>query len=224
MNILAVGAHPDDVELGCGATIARFVSEGANATIAVMTDGSRGPSGYDSRRDESLSAVEQLGAQLAWGGWSDGELTSGPESITWLETLIAHVKPDMVFTHSLRDSHQDHVACATIALAAARNLPQILHFETPSTLTFNPTVFCDVAGFVDSKLSSLRCHLSQVVSAKRVDLEAVEAQLRFRGFQSRLRFAEGFEPSRCLLGDSIRHEKHIIDLTETTSNIQQGAA
>jgi LmbE family N-acetylglucosaminyl deacetylase len=193
MKILAVGAHPDDVELGCGATLARYISEGATATIAIMTDGSRGPTGYDSRREESDSAVQHLGARLAWGGWRDGELVADPASISWLENIIAEVQPDIVFTHSLSDSHQDHIASANIVLAAARNLSQVMHFETPSTLRFAPTIFCDVNGFVEHKMASLRCHLSQVVGAKRVDLEAVEAQARFRGFQSRLRFAEGFE-------------------------------
>jgi LmbE family N-acetylglucosaminyl deacetylase len=217
VKLLAVGAHPDDIELGCGATLARFGAAGAQIAAVVMTDGSLGPSGYDSRRQEAEAAAGLLGARLHWGGWVDGMLPVVPESISWLEDIVKSFKPDLVFTHTLNDSHQDHIATARIVLAAARGLHQVLHFETPSTLEFSPTVFCDVSHSIDAKLDALRCHLSQVVGAPRVDLEAVEAQLRFRGFQGRLRYAEAFEPSRCLLGDALAVEQNLIDLSDSAS-------
>jgi LmbE family N-acetylglucosaminyl deacetylase len=215
MRILAIGAHPDDVELGCGATLAKLAGRGAVAHVLVMTDGSLGPSGYDSRHEEQAAAAALLGASLIWGGHRDGELALGPKLISWLGDVIEDTKPDLVFTHTLSDSHQDHVVTAQATLAAARHLPQILHFETPSTLAFQPTVFCDVDGAVEHKLNALRCHLSQVVSSKRVDIEAVEAQLRFRGFQSRGRFAEGFESSRCLLVP-----RDVVDISEARSAVE----
>lgn len=211
MRILAIGAHPDDVELGCGATLARFVSDGASALLLVLTDGTLGPTGYDSRRVEQEAAAQTLGVELHWSGHPDGHLTLGPTLVRELGQVISWFAPDLIFTHSESDSHQDHVVAAKATLAAARNQPQILHYEAPSTLSFTPTVFCDVDGYVEPKLAALRCHLSQVVGASRVDLEAVEAQARFRGHQARVRFAEAFETTRCLLGP-VASAREVIDL------------
>lgn len=211
MRILAIGAHPDDVELGCGATLAKFVAEGASVLLHVLTDGELGPSGYDSRRVEQESAAATLGVALHWSGHPDGRLSLGPDLVREIGQVISWFAPDLIFTHNESDSHQDHVVSARATLAAARNQPQILHYESPSTLSFSPTVFCDVDGFVEAKLNALRCHLSQVVGASRVDVEAVEAQARFRGHQARVRYSEAFETTRCLIGP-VASARDVIDL------------
>lgn len=199
MRVLAIGAHPDDVELGCGATLARASAEGAAVTMLVLTDGGLGPTGHDPRHLEQAQAAALLGAELRWGGFADGRLRHGTELVDVISRVLDEAQPDLVLTHAAQDSHQDHVATAAATVAAARRHAQVLHYESPSTLAFLPTVFADVAGHVEAKLGALRCHLSQVVGSVRVDLEAIEAQLRFRGHQGRLREAEAFEVTRTLL-------------------------
>lgn len=199
MTVLAVGAHPDDIELGCGASLRRYVEAGTRVVMLVLTDGSRGTSGFPSRRQEQEDAAAVIGAELRWAGLPDGELELGPALIDRIGAVASDSGAELVLTHALDDSHQDHVVTARATLAAARHLPGILHYETPSTLDFTPRVFSDVEGLVELKLEALRCHLSQVVGATRVDVDALRAQLRFRGFQGRVRDAEAFEAARTLL-------------------------
>jgi LmbE family N-acetylglucosaminyl deacetylase len=196
VKVLAVGAHPDDVELGCGATLLRHIARGDQVTVLVMTLGQLGLLEGMSRRDEQEEAAARLGVRLRWGGFEDGSVPDGPEAITVIDEVIADTDAEVLYTHASLDTHQDHRATATASLAAARRLPTVLQFETPSTQQFEPTVYVDVAGTLDEKLVALRSHLSQVLRNGPVDLEAIEAQARFRGFQGRIRYAEAFEAAR----------------------------
>ncbi|HEY8217370.1 MAG TPA: PIG-L deacetylase family protein [Acidimicrobiia bacterium] len=196
MNVLAIGAHPDDVELGCGATLARHAHRGDEITILVMTDGGLGSIDGMSRRSEQLEAARQLGATLRWGGYEDGTVSDGPDAIRVIDDAIAASGADVLYTHGVDDTHQDHRATATASLAAGRRLTTILQYETPSTRGFDPTLYVDVGDTIEEKLAMLRAHMSQVLRAGPVDLEAIEAQARFRGSQGRIRFAEAFVPVR----------------------------
>jgi LmbE family N-acetylglucosaminyl deacetylase len=196
VNVLAVGAHPDDVELGCGATLARHAHRGDQITILVMTDGGLGSLDGMSRRSEQAEAARQLGATLRWGGYEDGAVDDGPEAIRIIDEAIAASGADVLYTHTVDDTHQDHRATATASLAAGRRLTTILQYETPSTRHFDPTVYVDVDETIEAKLAVLRAHMSQVLRGGPVDLEAIEAQARFRGSQGRVRFAEAFVPVR----------------------------
>jgi len=196
VNVLAVGAHPDDVELGCGATLLRHVARGDEVTILVMTAGQRGRVEGMSRLHEQEDAASQLGVRLVWGGFQDGSVPDGPEAISVIDEVIADTHADVLYTHAARDTHQDHRATATASLAAGRRLSSVLQFETPSSQGFVPTVYVDVADTLEEKLTALRSHLSQVLREGPVDLEAIEAQARFRGFQGRTRYAEAFEATR----------------------------
>jgi len=196
VNVLAVGAHPDDVELGCGATLLRHVARGDEVTILVMTAGQRGQVDGMNRYHEQEDAASRLGVRLVWGGFEDGSIPEGPEAISVIDEVIADTHAEVLYTHATRDTHQDHRAAATASLAAARRLPSVLQFETPSSQGFEPTVYVDVADTLEDKLAALRSHLSQVLRQGPVDLEAIEAQARFRGFQGRIRYAEAFEAPR----------------------------
>jgi LmbE family N-acetylglucosaminyl deacetylase len=196
LKVLAVGAHPDDVELGCGATLLRHVATGDEVTILVLTTGQRGRVEGLSRRAEQEEAARRLGVGLRWATFQDGSVPDGPEAVTVIDEALAATRAEVLYTHASRDTHQDHRATATASLAAARRLATILQYETPSTQAFEPTIYVDVAGTVEKKLATLRAHLSQVLRQGPVDLEAIEAQARFRGYQGRLRYAEAFEPAR----------------------------
>jgi LmbE family N-acetylglucosaminyl deacetylase len=196
VNVLAVGAHPDDVELGCGATLARHAHRGDKITILVMTDGGLGCIDGMSRRSEQLEAAALLGAELRWGGYADGAVPDGPDAVRVIDEAIAASGADVLYTHTSDDTHQDHRATATASLAAGRRLTTILQYETPSTRHFDPALYVDVQETIEDKLAILRTHMSQVLRGGPVDLEAIEAQARFRGSQGRIRFAEAFVPVR----------------------------
>jgi LmbE family N-acetylglucosaminyl deacetylase len=196
VNVLAVGAHPDDVELGCGGALLGHAAQGDHVTILVMTDGGRALLDDMSRQMEQQTAACVLDADLIWGGFDDGFVPEGPESISVIDDALARTGAGILYTHAPDDTHQDHRATASASLAAGRKLSTILQYETPSTRHFDPSVFVDVEASLDDKLRALRSHMSQVLRHGPVDLEVIEAQARFRGSQGRVAAAEGFEVAR----------------------------
>jgi LmbE family N-acetylglucosaminyl deacetylase len=195
-RVLAIGAHPDDVELGCGGALLRHAAAGDDITILVMTDGGRGRLDQMPRDDEQRVAAARLAADLRWGGFEDCRIPDGADAIGVIDDALSQTGAEILYTHASDDTHQDHRATAAASLAAGRRVPTILQYETPSSLHFDPTVFVDVDDVLDQKLALVRTHLSQVMRGGRVDLEALEAQMRFRGFQGRVPAAEGFELAR----------------------------
>lgn len=196
--VLAIGSHPDDVELGCGGTLLAHRRRGDQVAMLVMTKGERGPQGAVSRVDEQVEAARQFGVhRVFWGGFPDGAVPEGVESIDRIQAVIDDIHADVVYTHSTHDTHQDHRAAAVATVAAARHVSRVLMYEAPSSSRgFAPYFYVDIGPFLARKLEALRAHESQVRKSRLVDLEAVEAQARFRGFQSRVRYAEAFEVER----------------------------
>jgi LmbE family N-acetylglucosaminyl deacetylase len=195
-TVLAIGAHPDDIELGCGATLLRHRAQGHHVSLLVMTSGTHGPRLARSRMDEQQDAADLLGAEVYWGGFQDGAIPEGRAAIEVIERVMEATGATVMYTHSPNDSHQDHRATAAASAAAGRRVKTILRYEAPSTTAFAPSVFVDVDGYVEGKLDLIRAHLSQVIKNRLVDLEAIEAMARYRGFSSRGRNAEAFEVER----------------------------
>jgi LmbE family N-acetylglucosaminyl deacetylase len=199
MNVLAIGAHPDDIELGCAGALALHRAAGHRVSMLVMTVGEHGPQLTIARVREQEEAARILGADLHWGGLPDCNVQCGMETVQLIERVIALVEPDVVYSHAPRDSHQDHRAVAEATTSACRRLPRLCFYEGPTTLDFRPSLFVDVSDCLPIKLDSLRAHTSQVSKNGLVDLEEVTALARHRGFQSRIRYAEAFEASRYVL-------------------------
>jgi len=198
VNVLSVGAHPDDIELGCGGALLAHRRAGDRVAMLVMTTGEQGPQAARSRVEEQEDAAHLLGAELFWGGFEDGAVPEGRAAIDVVQEVARATQANIVYTHSPKDTHQDHRATAVASLAAARRLSRVLMYESPTTTSFAPSTFVDVKGLVESKIDVLRAHVSQVLKNGLVDLEAVEAQARYRGFQARIRQAEAFESDRFL--------------------------
>lgn len=196
MNILAIGAHPDDVELGCGATLAAHAARGDNVALLIMTTGEQGPQAGCSRVREQEAAAAVLGARLFWGNFRDGAVPEERETVELIDAVMGEIEADLIYTHSPQDSHQDHRVTARVSLSAGRRTPRVLTYEAPTSRAFVPSLFVNVEGFMEKKLDALRAHHSQVLKNRLVDLEAIEAQARYRGFQSRMRCAEAFGVER----------------------------
>ena len=199
MRVLAIGAHPDDIELGCGGSLAAHRAAGHDIALLIMTTGEQGPQAARSRVEEQQEAAALLGAPVYWGGFEDGEVPDGRAPVAAIEQVMSDFAADLVYTHSPRDTHQDHRTTGHASLAAARRCSRVLMYESPSSTGFCPTMFVDLAEYVETKLSLIRAHISQVLKNGLVDLEAIEALARHRGFTARLRYAEGFETDRFVL-------------------------
>ena len=202
MNILAIGAHPDDVEFGCGGTLLKYAGKGARIDLLVMTDGSRGGAAR-TRRAEQLRAARVLGARrIHWGGYRDTMLPSVRRLIDRIERALRAVGPDFIFVNYPEDTHQDHRQVARAAVSATRYARNVLYYEGPTTVDFTPTVFIDIADEIDRKLQALRRHRSQVMKTRiegTAICEIAEASAHFRGVQGRVRWAEGFAPLRLFI-------------------------
>jgi LmbE family N-acetylglucosaminyl deacetylase len=202
MNVLAIGAHPDDIEYGCGGTLTKYAEKGHDVFLFVASDGALGGD-PDVRRQEQKEAMALLGArEIFWGGYGDTEIPLSRELIVRLETVISEVRPSMIFVNHPDDTHQDHRNLAQCATSATRYIANFLLYEVPSTQNFTPNCYSDIAAVLDKKLVLLEAHRSQVSKTKVEDLSILELAVscaNFRGIQARVKYAEAFHSVRLLL-------------------------
>ncbi|HEX6660284.1 MAG TPA: PIG-L deacetylase family protein [Sphingomicrobium sp.] len=198
---MALGAHPDDLELGCGATLAKLSSAGVRIRAVVFTDGSQGaPSGSD-RGEEAKAALACLGIQdVRLHNFADTRLHENlNDVIAAIEQHVQELSPDRVYTMFDGDRHQDHRAVYQASAVACRRVPQILAYETPSSYpNFVPTVFEPIDEFIERKVEALRQHKSQ---GDRLYMheEKIRSAAHFRGVQVDLGQTEGFIPYKMVL-------------------------
>jgi LmbE family N-acetylglucosaminyl deacetylase len=210
---LAIGAHPDDVEFGCGATLAKWAAAGCVVHHLVCTDGSKGS--WDphadiaelvvSRQSEQRAAAAALGAtgRCIFLGWPDGELESGLHQRWQVAYWIRRLQPTVVLGHDpwkryrLHPDHRHAGLLAVEGVVAARDphfFPEqeLAHHRPTALLLFEadePDHVEDVTGFVDAKLSALHAHTSQLVSTMHIDHSAglSEVERQRRAFDDRIR-------------------------------------
>lgn len=193
---IAVGAHPDDIEIGCGGTVSAINRAGKRVVAVFLTKGelSGDP---DERCEESRKALAILGVKdVYFGDFPDSEIPNSRKTIDFLEDFYVKLKPGTILTHSVNDMHQDHRQVGWLSMAAFRNALRILAYETPRvTSSFSPTYFVDITDCVNDKGNALQCHKSQ--NKKRyLTYESMVNLTSFRGSQVNLRYAEAFEVVR----------------------------
>jgi LmbE family N-acetylglucosaminyl deacetylase len=202
MNVLAIGAHPDDIEFGCGGTLALYAQRGHDVVLFVASDGSRGGT-PGVRVGEQRDAAVALGArEVIWGGFPDTEVPLSRDLIAAVESAIHRVRPTMIFVNSPDDTHQDHRALAQATVSATRYIPNFLFYEVPSTQNFTPNCYTNLDKVLDLKLAALEAHRSQVSKTNIEDLTILELAVscaNFRGIQARVKYAEAFQSVRLLL-------------------------
>ncbi len=215
---LAIGAHPDDVEFGCGGTVAKWATQGCIVHHLVCTDGSKGT--WDphadtaalvvTRQHEQRAAAAALGAtgEVVFLGWPDGELDSGLRQRWEVAYWIRRLQPQVVLGHDpwkryrLHPDHRHAGLLACEGIVAARDphfFPeQQLPHHRPDTLLLweadEPDHVEDVSDHVDAKLAGLEAHASQFESTmKATDDEAMEKfRTRIRGRLGGLGEPHGF--------------------------------
>jgi LmbE family N-acetylglucosaminyl deacetylase len=200
-KVLALGAHPDDLELGCGATLAKLAASGVAIHAVVFSDGGRGgPSEFD-RTAESRAALEALGvATVTQHDFPDTRLHEAlNDLIACIEDHVRAVAPDRVYTMFHLDRHQDHRAVHEASVVACRKVRQILGYETPSSYpNFTPTVFEPIDDFVEAKVAALKLHVSQG-DRLYMQEEKIRSAAHFRGVQVDLGQTESFLPYKLVL-------------------------
>jgi len=166
LKILALGAHPDDIEIFMFGTMAAYAAQGAELTFAVATDGARGGKSDPRvlarvRREEATAAAALPGAAPRFLDFPDGELVADAALIGALKTLIRESGPDLVITHAPNDYHADHRALSDgVRIAASFGVP-VVHADTMGGTGFSPTHYVDISAHADIKAKAIRMHRSQ---------------------------------------------------------------
>jgi LmbE family N-acetylglucosaminyl deacetylase len=193
-KILAIGPHPDDIELGCFGTMAKFTKQGDEVSFLVLTKGEGGTEDGN-RVTEAKKSAELINAKLYVEDLPDRFLSEGPETITTIEKYLDTIKPDRVFIPSPTDTHQDHRAAFSASMVACRTIKEIYAYETPSTSrNFTPNFFVDITEHIDLKLKAVKIHSSQGGKGYMAD-RAVKGLAEYRAFDILLndRYVEGFD-------------------------------
>ena len=200
-KILVVGAHPDDLEFGCGGFLRLLTRNGWQAHLLVLTGGEQGGDSAVRHREQERCAAF-LGAKLYWGGFRDTEIPLDRRLIQLVDQRVQAIKPDIMLTHFWDDTHQDHRAVSQACITAGRHLQSLLFYEGPSTVNFVPGTYADIGPVINDKLKLLKLHSSQVnkTSVPHLSiLESAKSVAIFRGHQNKCKYAEAFQPGRLSL-------------------------
>ena len=218
MRVLAVGAHPDDLEILCGGTLARFVEEGHDVVMCHATRGDRGSFVHSSeeiarlRGAEARRAAALCGAEYATLGFSDGEINAADRAQQHaVVDLVRDARPDLILTHSPGDYMGDHNEIAKLVFECSfyATLPlyetgkahhpavtPLYYMETIMGVGFLPTEFVDISATIETKAAMLEAHESQLTWLRDHDgvdiVEQMKTTSRYRGQQCGAAYAEGF--------------------------------
>ena len=199
MNILAIGAHPDDVEIGMGGTLLKHINNNDKVIVLIFTYGEKGEGTKEQRIKESNECAEFAGYELRFGNLIDTNISEGIESIKIIEDIIIKKKIQRIYTHSIKDTHQDHRAIGHATLSAARRAiynSDILSFESPSSLiNFSPNYFVEITPYIEKKKELILKFKSQNRKYY-VQADLIHNLAYYRGYQVGINLAEAFEVIR----------------------------
>jgi LmbE family N-acetylglucosaminyl deacetylase len=216
MRVLAVGAHPDDLDILCAGTLAKYAARGDQVVMAISTNGEAGSNGTTMeetsqiREKEARASAAIVGAELIWLDYHDEFLYENEKVRLRYIDLVRQARPDVIITHDPQsDYHPDHLTTGqllwnTRVMAAASiiktehpawpKIPDLYFMDTIGGINFQPQDYVDITSTMDKKRKMLSQHVSQIeFMKKRYDMTLVEFMeicTAFRGLQRQ--FAVGF--------------------------------
>lgn len=219
MRVLAVGCHPDDLEIGCYGTLAKYASQGDEVFVCVLTKGDFGHAVIKPeelgpiRVEEARIAAEHIGALKYFNlGASDSWVDiTDTQLLLKLADVIREVTPDLIITHGPDDYMKEHIETGRLTLQASfkatvphvylnhphiSRVPPVLYMDNLAGVNFLPTQYVDISDTIEFKLEALAKHESQIVWMRDHDgidfLDFVRTCSKFRGLQCGAGYAEGF--------------------------------
>ncbi len=195
-SVLAIGAHPDDVEIGAAGTLIAHRRLGHEVSILTLSRGARGGTEC-TRTQESVRAAEVIGAALFHEDLQDAAIAEGDPTIGVISKVVAKVQPSVIYTHSPHDVHQDHRNVYRAAMVAVRPVGRVYCFQSPSaTVDFRPTRFVAVDENIERKLAAVEAFASQVEIRWYLDRDLIMSTARYWSRFCAGRYAEPFEVIR----------------------------
>jgi LmbE family N-acetylglucosaminyl deacetylase len=207
MKILAIGAHYDDIELGCGGSLSRWKKEGHEIHYFVASEsGYSTPEGQVIRsseiaRKEGHKAAAMMNACLTEGLIPSFEVEFVESLNAILLKLLKEIKPDIMLTHWHGDVHHDHRALARASIHCSKHVPRLLMYSSnwyESEVRFNPMFFVDITRYLDEKVKLIQVYESEITRTHGRWLDFVVSQARLNGLKAETKYAEGFEALKWL--------------------------
>lgn len=194
MKILAVGAHPDDIEFGAGGTLLKHRASGHQVQLIILTSGELGGSDPEVREREASEAAALLDADITFCRLHDGSVPDGKPTIDVIERVTKRFLPDVAYIHSVHDTHQDHRAAAYASQVALRGVSKLYAYQAPSATTgFTPQRYPDITRFTEAKLELVRAHKSQHEMRQYLDADYVTSVGRYWGLRAGCHYTEPME-------------------------------
>ena len=204
--ILIFGGHPDDIEIGMGGTTRKLASAEREVITCIATV----PNQQTLRKKEAARAGAILGAsKVLFLPVPLKRFGFNRQTIGAMDKLISKINPSAVFTHSLGDSHQDHLALTNSMLSAARrNDFSVFMYEQiiPGGITpvpFRPHLFVDISAHIGDKIKAIEAHKSQVKKYGENWTESIRGRAVMRGAQIGTKYAEAFEAVKIRENDGL---------------------
>ena len=216
-TILALGAHPDDLEFFCAGTLARYTRAGHKVFMCHACNGNKGhieipPDELRKvRTEEARQAAKLIGAEHLTADYPDCEIYSDNQGVNRIVDIIRQAQPDVIITHSPNDYMPDHVIVGQLARDASfhatvpyfktnyppiKKPPVVYFMDTAAGLNFTPTDYVDISETFETKKKMLLCHESQHLWLKEHDnidvVGFMQTLSAFRGMQCGVPFAEAF--------------------------------
>lgn len=217
MKVLAVGAHPDDLELLCAGTLVCYAQRGDEVVMCHVCNGDKGSLVYSSkelakiRRDESIESAKLIGAKSIWGGMSDGEVVLDLDSRVKIIDVIRQANPDLIITHHPNDYHSDHINVSRLVFEATYlanlglwktnypaldKIPVLYYMDTLAGVNFIPFEYVDISKTIDIKIKmmlKMKSQLGWLKEKHNTDAgEFIKTAATFRGYQAGVPYAEAF--------------------------------
>jgi LmbE family N-acetylglucosaminyl deacetylase len=165
MNILAFGAHPDDIEIYMYGLLMTYLDRGDSIYPVVVTDGSLGTVLIKKnlrkiRQEESIQSLSIFNPPIFLNA-KDGSLSVDNKVVNKIKRTISNLKPDLIITHSPLDYHPDHRSLSKYVKEATGFISPIIYADTLMGVNFNPTIYIDISNHIEKKLGAIMCHKSQ---------------------------------------------------------------
>ena len=217
LNILAVGAHPDDLELLCAGTLSKYINSGNKVVMYHTCNGDKGgfnktPEEIRKEREiEARNAACIIGAESRGGDFEDGNVYVNDKSKKLMVEIIRKYKADVIITHHPDDYHTDHINTSRLVTEAnymssipnyitkshyLKKIPTIFFMETLGGINFIPEYYVDISDTIEIKKKMIAAHKSQVSFLKEHShldiIEWIDICGRYRGYQCGVKYAECF--------------------------------
>ncbi len=231
MNILAIGCHPDDIEINCAGTLAKCVKRGDKVTVCHVANGNLGHMVIPPEELRVIRAAEAKKAGALAGievvTCDVGDLMvyeSSKEQRDKVVDVIRKADPDLIITHAPNDYMPDHVAVSKLVfdasfaasvlhyqsgVAGTAKVTPIYYMDNLAGMGFIPTEYVDISEEMDLKLQMLECHESQMRWMREHDhidfADFVKTCAKYRGYQCNAQYAEGF--TQCLVYPKVQTKR-----------------